>query len=338
MQSFDNILNSKNSYCDKLDLISNHLCSIYDNKLELILECIIKFLGEQYRSIVTERFNELTFVIGFTPSSVREYICSKMNMDKANALGGIKPTTDYKNLLLFYEQVLSKSHSYDDITVIHKYGYLKDSELPFVKRIFSDEENCCSKAGKYFFIFHNLFCSFNDETIIHEIIHGISSDILLLIECDRDKSTETLCKFGIETFMPGLDKRERNIDELLTQTITKRVMNQLHSKGVSIISNGSVNNYESGYDIRLYIVEEFFNGYKKEIIEAMVTHNKNRLMYTVGKYNYFDLVDLINDNWNNPDIDYVKDMLSSVLARMNKHSGIEKGPRVIKPYSKYKHH
>jgi hypothetical protein len=96
----------------------------------------------------------------------------------------------------------------------------------------------------------------------------------------------------------------------------------------------NISYFGSLYDPGFPLVKRFFDSYRDTIIEAMITINKNALVNRIEKSNYDNYIGMVNLNYIPK---YTNDPLYGIdeaVSKMERFSGISRGPRVIKPHTK----
>lgn len=138
-----------------------------------------------------------------------------------------------------------------------------------------------------------------DFSIIHEMNHQMTSDGLLLIESEDDNNSHiSISGLNIDGY--NSSDEERVIEELINEMSTMEITKIFHAKGGTYVEEnikGDISE-ESNYRKNFYLVEKFYTYFKDVIKEARISENKNLLLQTCGKGNYYKLVNLVNQYYN----------------------------------------
>ena len=174
----------------------------------------------------------------------------------------------------------------------NEYGNSKGSEMNF--RPYKKDNT--TEQEKFIIIYIHDMDSLNDidGTLIHELNHLIE---LRLEEETDDKIIYTLgwnkyvYDFKTNEMIEINDNKYNYINDGINELISKDILNQLREKKKKLfIQENQVNSLN--YEI---LLQEFYEEYKEEIIESRRQGNINIIIEKVGKDNFNDLNNLIND-------------------------------------------
>ena len=133
-----------------------------------------------------------------------------------------------------------------------------------------------------------------DETLIHELNHLIE---LRIEEDEDDKVIYTSgwnkyeYNFKISEMKEINDNKYNYINEGINELIAKDILNQIRKKQQKLfIQENKTNSLD--YEI---LLQEFYEEYKEDIIESRRQGDINIIIEKVGKDNFNDLNNLIND-------------------------------------------
>lgn len=151
------------------------------------------------------------------------------------------------------------------------------------------------KANRFIFLPAYIWA---DSSIIHEMNHNITSDELLLIEGENKENYVAISGLNIDGY--GSSNNERIIEELINEKSAIEITNIFHSKGGTYVEESANKDFagESPYRKSFYLIDKFYNHFKDIIKKARISGNKNLLLETCGKENYYQLVNLINKYYN----------------------------------------
>lgn len=137
-----------------------------------------------------------------------------------------------------------------------------------------------------------------DSSIIHEMNHNITSDDLMIVESGNEERHISISGLNIDG--AGNSENERIIEELINEKSAIEITEIFHLKGGTYVEESARKNIvgESSYRKSFYLIDKFYNQFKDEIKKARITGNKNLLLETCGKENYYKLASLINKYYN----------------------------------------
>ena len=157
----------------------------------------------------------------------------------------------------------------------------------------------------------------NDEFLIHELNHVLTTEIPILLE--NDNKSGYIEKLGIEA-INCIDKIVHTANE--KELIFEEVLNERSALDITEIFHqlgGSIYDDANSFDIKMKafyrdlipLIEPFYQQYKEIIKEARITSNANILYKYINKDVFNELKDLIgkifkkiyNDNGNITDDD-----------------------------------
>ena len=136
-----------------------------------------------------------------------------------------------------------------------------------------------------------------DEVLIHELNHLIE----LRIEDETEKEViytsgwnKYIYNFKDNTIQEVNDNKYNYINDGINDLISKEILNQIRKKQKSLFVQ---NNKENSFNYEI-LLQEFYEEYKEDIIESRRQGDINIIIEKVGKNNFNDLNNLIND-YNN---------------------------------------
>ena len=142
----------------------------------------------------------------------------------------------------------------------------------------------------------------NNERIDHFIIHELNHIYELDLIDVKDNSFRAIC--GWDILEDKIDSSDANIqlddntkrdyelfNEIINEKIAKDISKIMVDKGLAIFGEATEDSYKNvtSYDATNYLVEEFFNTYKKEILLSRKGNNIQLIFDAVGKENFDEL-------------------------------------------------
>lgn len=169
-------------------------------------------------------------------------------------------------------------------------------------------ENYIIKDGKYVLyplILINANMSDIDVTVIHELNHALEMHTLSIDE----KGTKSICGWDYdqtefknrveynELEYSGITRGNELISEYVNDRLAQEITDVLHNQGKYIFFKERSND-TSGYMIAKVLLEDFYQQYKETIIKSRSNGNIELLYEKVGKENFEELNDLVNELYN----------------------------------------
>lgn len=214
-----------------------------------------------------------------------------------------KSTTEYKvnREKINKNNLLNKDDGYD--------AYAYYNEMTFIK------PNIVYRNGKYSLL--PIMCininhpeEYLDSAVIHELNHVFELHLVngndKFYDCVSGwENLKGVCKKNEEQ-TKSLDEGKANrkyelFDEIINVIISQEITTILHASGNYIFNTKDNAKIKDGtsYEYTLFLVEEFYETYKKEILESRKTGDIQLLFDTVGKENFEKLNDLFNIFYDN---------------------------------------
>ena len=204
-------------------------------------------------------------------------------------------------------------------------------------------------------------CSYDDGAIDHNIVHELNHLYELSLTSASDKEYKMICGWeelngviGPETSQPldtiNHDTTKRNyelMNEILNEVIAQEVCQKLKEKQQLIFDNPEKVKYKyvTNYEQTFYIIRDFYQEFKKEIIESRSNGNINIILNKVGKENfdalnelfhihyehfsgfkYYSLIDSLRKKEDNEQTRIYKDIIrrrNEILDKMRKYSMLQ---------------
>lgn len=290
--------------------------TIEDNK-EILIESFVEYYGEKHRDEIVSRFNEIIFIY---------YINWERFLKVLNFIDLRKEENIiFKDVNDFFEYRTKKDDNFKDSfvgtsnkkllkniliasAVKEKFIETFSNGDPLYLGVMEDK----SKMDRLIFL---PIVTHNKTTIIHEINHALTDFPLLL----DDLKNKFESKMGIQ-----MNDDEEFFHELINERASLEIYEIFKRRGGNLTHLYFSNHFNSYYTYNTYLIDEFYNKFKRIIKESYITLNKNNLIERIGKDNYQELVDMVNKYYN-------KDL---TLSRKNKKETKEVRKRLVRRMQK----
>lgn len=292
-----------------------------DKNKDILIESFIEYYGEEYRDVITSRFNEITFVYFINWESFSSMINNVFLL-----LSDYNNIDKYKDMRNFLEYREITNDSFEDSFVgssnekLIKDEFINDNDFRIKKyliKVFSignpNYSNLPYDKQVYRLISLPILLS-TESYIIHEINHAITSSSVAVNLVKKELIEKTGLRVGDEDI---------TINELINERASREIYEIFKRRGGDM-SAIHLNAPPCEYTENLYLIDEFYNKFKKIIKESYITLNKNYLVQRVGKENYEELVKMINKYYN-------KDLY---LSRKNKKETKKDREKIVKKMQK----
>ena len=131
-----------------------------------------------------------------------------------------------------------------------------------------------------------------DETIIHEVNHEIERHVIRVDDkgfesitgWDRIETTFSDTQDNSDPSYRGITKPYEFLSEYVNDTIASEITDQMHSKGYYIFS--PIRRPGCPYKIIGPLFRDFYQEYKKDIIESRKLHTEGKTVYPYVELNY----------------------------------------------------
>lgn len=322
----------KEKRIDKIvDKYSKLFLKEIDSNKSILIEAFIKYYGEEYRNIITERLNNTYFYIFISDATIKQIkkLIAENIINNTDIIRNIKKIIKYygKNHITakFYcngEDVQSKSvKNYTTEYFSNKKNSVGGHIVGTT--IFNDQSSL---------IFISFSQYFYDETaLIHEINHAIRSSNLA-IYVDNNGKERIITKNGID-----IKNSESNecieIEEIIQHKATLEILDFFHKLG-GHISIKPTNHLTSKYEKMFPLIENFYKKYETILKKAAITDNINVLFSEIDKDKYeeykrviceqFPIIYDDNNNLSDKVINYVNNLVNQIGKKENKKENIHK--------------
>lgn len=288
---------------------------------QLLIDSFVEYYGEEYRRIIEKKYNEITFVYYIDWKSidvvVKEFIPDVEDPNKYIDFINFEHCKNSKES--FFSRLLKSFKKHVDLPSnligitnleVLNNNYIKNKIFSCLKI-----SNACSftygSAAHMDRIIAFQILSLTESTIIHEINHALTRDNMAYMY-EENRALHTIAKTGLSIDVKGNNSGERNIEELINEKASREITKIFKQKGGDLSPFCYSIPFMYPYESNFYLVDEFYEKFKKYIKVARISDNKNALVNRVGKDNYEMLVELVNF--------YYSDDLSHVEKNMEEAS------------------
>lgn len=266
---------------------------------QIIIDSFKEYYSEEYKCIIEERYSKTIFVYYINWPAIKmavdDIIPYFPNQDDYVDFNTFMKYCDKKDSNFFK---LFKNESIKDLPnyfvgstndVIFYHSNLKEKLL---KKFDSPSPSCFGYGdgnhGNNIVSFPILFL--DESTIIHEINHSLTKDILAKVVDDNNSLDGLVIKQGLAVE----HDKEKMFEELINERSSQEITNIFKNKGGNLTSFCYNIPFAYPYGYNLYLIDEFYDKFKDYIKIAKITNNKNYLIERIGKDNYYKYVELVN--------------------------------------------
>ena len=207
---------------------------------------------------------------------------------------------------------------------IDERGFL-DKEDPFDARLYLDSNNTflshnIKRNGEYYefdgFIVINMDYyddKYRDHSIVHELNHLLESFLVSANEnfytiiCGWDMIDSPVAvtrEEKIDTSKLVFEKRKYELfNEIINEMISQEISKIMKENGMGVFDDTKEAKYKGGtsYEHTRYLVKDFFEEFKDEILKSRKDGNINIILDTVGRENFEELnklFEIFNENYS----------------------------------------
>lgn len=303
--------------------IREYLQKNFEYFLDSACEEFIDYYGEKYKDIITYRLHNANYI--FYVNEEEKLVDS---LDKVFDRGNFnerykiikkqhKQVTDYlKGVKKHVDKFNSENENFEIVKIVNRKVYdtsldtysdtdkaIREQEINHL--IFKYGSSCAFFTPIYLEdskkIEHDIVIPLfkaDDGTLIHEMIHAIMSQDLLLIN-----ENEPYLKTGISITV-NRDAEEK-LEEWITEIESKRITKRMKEKGIELINCFFPKKVStSSYDTFIPFVIDFYDYFKDILTYSRITLNKSHLLEQIDRNNYYDFMVAIVNCYKNYFEDY----------------------------------
>ena len=252
-----------------------------NSNLKVIVEAFVKYYGEEYREIITERI-KTTNIYTYISNCTIEAIYNTDNI--TNELKEIFNVYNDK----YFAKILTNEPKIDNF---------------YKKQIINSLSSSAQITGFHIFTFNeynepirNVFVALfsNTQNLIHELNHTITSEVLAL-EMINDDPPATIVRNGIAlSYASNHHKPGNSLEEIINDKISFEITEIFNNLG------GNISTYQIEYPNTLYselfiVIDKFYNKYKELLKNARITGNTNILFTKIRKDKFIQFQKMIDE-------------------------------------------
>ena len=270
---------------------------------QTIIDSLVDYYGENHRDIIEHRYNEIIFVYYVYWDTIdfimKDYI-TPLNEEKLKDIVELansrteKPNKSKK----FFSLKDKRKDIPDNFIGTTKNELLKNIEIrQYLRELCATADSMYCPVGNP--VNPHRMISFQipllpENCIIHEINHSITRNNLAIIKISLTKIAKTI-KTGLSITISGVNGDEAMLEELLNDKTALEITDIFKKKGGDLTPICKNIPFLFPYRKNFYLIDDFYNEFKNYIKEARITENKNILVNKVGKENYEELKNLIEE-------------------------------------------
>lgn len=319
---------------DEYTKINEYLKNNFNKYLSLVCNELIDYYGKEYKDIITYRLYNTNFIFYVNETKPLFNSFSEF-FDKSNLNDNyIIIKKQHKNISSLFKKLKNHEDNINDknddtevLQIFNRKIYEKNNNK-YTEKDNAEREIILSHLVKRNYICylpiylkeantieHNIITPLfiaNDESLIHEIIHAVMNQDLLLIN-----NEEVYSKTGLSVRKDA----ENLLEECITEIEAKRINKNLKDKGVELIDRYyPKKEFDCFYNRFIPFVEEFYNYFKDILIYSRITLNKSYLLEQIDRENYYDFMvnfaKCYRDYFDINDFYYFKDIFDKEIKKM----------------------
>lgn len=297
------------------------------NNSQKIIDSIVDYYGEQYRKVITEKYNNIVFVY-YISNFLIFYILDK-SIEKSKKGEEIE-YGDILGLCLYlyksgtYKNYLTannfKQQNIDLLTKkmigISDEAILKDSKL-FIQILYMINKLEADNPYEYnipsedmtslnTIIALPIYCV-DDESLIHEINHAICTNIVR-----TSKNNEYLIQTGLRVSNQLITN---DIMELVNDAQAMKIYdifkNKYHGSIFTSLTNDSVD--KEAEQNKYSVIKLFFETFENELKETCISGNLNILFNKLSSHNFQLICSIINSESNEKEkTDKISELINNI--------------------------
>lgn len=274
-----------------------------DSNKRILIESFVDYYGEEYRNIIEKRYNEIIFIYYVDWETidlvVENFIPKVENKDKYADFINLSNSrkTPKINFEGIFKAINKKCKLPNNLIGTTNPSILNNIYIN--NYLFKKLKSPCPSCKSWVSIGHtNRIISFqilslSESTIIHEINHAITMDIMALIT-EENRPMGAIHKSGLSIEISHKNNIAKITEELVNEKAGREITKIFKQRGGDLSSFCFNISLSYVYESNLYLVDEFYDKFKKYIKIARISDNKNALVERIGKSNYENYLSLVN--------------------------------------------
>ncbi len=207
---------------------------------------------------------------------------------------------EYYNNNIIYKEIIEE---------IKKIGYKYDSTEEdikgFEKGSICVNPNRIYQNGKYILkpMMKIKFSLRDIDELDHFIIHELNHVYELSLIKAEEENAEYISGWDLLNEKEDEEEEKKRkyelLNEAINETIAKEISQIMEENNIRIFKTSKKEKNHTGYDRMLLITDDFFQTFKKEIIASRKNNNIKILLDAIGKENFEEFNDLLNEFYYN---------------------------------------
>lgn len=270
---------------------------------KILIESFVDYYGEEYRSIIEKRYNEITFIYYVDWETihliVEKFIPQIENPDEYLDFVNLYNSKKTKQTIFakFFKTMKKKNDLPDNLIGTTNSSILNNDYIKnYLFKIFNSPSPVSFNYGSIMNmdrIISFQILSLSERAIIHEINHSITRDNIAYI-IEENKLIGAIHKSGLNIDHAYQNNIEKIIEELINEKASQEIVKIFKEKGGDLSSFCFDIPLAYMYEHNLYLIDEFYDTFKKYIKIARISDNKNALIDRIGKTNYEKYISMVN--------------------------------------------
>lgn len=322
--------------------IQEYLKANFERFISSVCDEFINYYGDRYKEEITHRLNDTNYIFYVNESKpLLNSFLDHFNSDNLTDNYTIikkqykKISKYFKRRKRYVDYYNAKNYNPEIFAIVNR-KMLDTSNTQYSKEDMLLRESVLDKIINlheicYFPLYlddsekveHNVIIPLfkaDDEGIVHEMIHSIMSQDLLLIN-----DNEPYSKTGLAI--------ENNAEELLEECITEieaqEISKALKEKGIEFINKFYPKKFNGcQYNTFIPFFKDFYDYFKDELIYARITLNKNYLLELLNRNEYYGFIAVVEDCHKNYfekyDFMYYKQSIDLEVDKMKNNYKVKK--------------
>lgn len=319
---------------------------------DILIESFVEYYGEEYRNIIEKRYNEIAFVYYVDWETIKlvveEFIPQIENPDEYSEF--VDFLNCKKSTETFFEKILAsmknKNNLPDNLIGTTNPLILKKENITnHLFRLFKSPVPVSFNSGSIYHmdrIISFQILSLSETVIIHEINHSITRDNLVYI-IDDNQPIKAIHKTGLNVDIGSQIGYEKNVEELINEKASLEITEIFKKKGGNLSSFCKNIPLAYTYGQNLYLVDDFYDKFKKYIKIARISNDTNALIERIGKINYENYISMVNSYYSddlfdeNDQKEEIQQKINEIIKKMENHVNASQDISKLELYNYYKH-
>lgn len=289
----------------------------------ILIESFVEYYGEEYRDIIERKYNEIVFVyyIDWEEIGLLGYRLSKtiLNTKGAEQLKDLNAFLKCKDKTPWISKLFNRNKMdfLDEVLVGTTSREIINNE--YIRNRISKHIKYSKRFNVNFGIYktNRVVCfpilSIPERCVIHEINHALTREFLTTIK-DEQNSIGSIEKLGLITYING-NSEEIILEELLNDKASFEIFDIFKRRGGDLSAFCITNPQEYPYEHNFYLINDFYEAFKKYIKKARMGENINILISRIGEQLYKQYESLVRYRYSS-DLDQIPGIKKNTEPRI----------------------